>query len=46
MAMGQAAGVTAALGAARGGEVRAATAGAVRDRLRGDGAILSMDDLP
>jgi hypothetical protein len=42
MAMGQASGATAALAAAAGGEVRRVGSGAVRDRLRADGAILEL----
>lgn len=44
MAMGQAAGTTAALAVATGGEVRAVGAGRVRDRLRADGAVLELDE--
>jgi glycine/D-amino acid oxidase-like deaminating enzyme len=42
MAMGQAAGTTAALAAEAGGEVRTIGAGTVRDRLRRDGAVLEV----
>lgn len=42
MAMGQAAGATAALAVARGGEVRAVPFGSVRDRLVAGGAILAL----
>ncbi len=42
MAMGQAAGTTAALAAAGSGEVRDVPAAVVRDRLRADGAILEI----
>jgi glycine/D-amino acid oxidase-like deaminating enzyme len=42
MAMGQAAGTAAALAARAGGDVRAAPAAGLRDRLRADGAILSL----
>ena len=45
MAMGQAAGTTAALAAADDGSVRGVSFGALADRLRGDGAILSMEDV-
>jgi len=44
MAMGQAAGIAGALGAAAGGEVRAISAATVRERLRSAGAILDMDE--
>ena len=43
MAMGQAAGTTAALAVARSGDVRAVPVDAVLDRLRADGAILRLD---
>lgn len=42
MAMGQAAGTTAALASAGDGTVRSVRAGRVRDRLRSDGAILEL----
>jgi hypothetical protein len=45
MAMGQAAGTTAGLAAAAGGEVRAVPAGTVRDRLRAAGAVVDMEDV-
>jgi hypothetical protein len=43
MAMGQAAGVTAALAAAAGVGVRGVPAAAIRNRLRADGAVLDLD---
>ncbi|HXF56720.1 MAG TPA: FAD-dependent oxidoreductase [Actinomycetota bacterium] len=43
MAMGQAAGTAAALAVAHGGEVRAVPLGRLLDRLRADGAILSLE---
>jgi len=43
MAMGQAAGATAAMAAAGGGAVRAVPVASVLDQLRADGAILSLD---
>ena len=46
MAMGQAAGTAAALAAAGGGEVRTIDPQTIRARLRSDGAIVSMEDVP
>jgi glycine/D-amino acid oxidase-like deaminating enzyme len=43
MAMGHAAGTAAALAVERKGEVRAVRAGQLRDRLRSDGAVLSVE---
>lgn len=43
MAMGQAAGTAAALALAYGGQVRAVPLGRLLDRLRGDGAVLSLE---
>lgn len=42
MAMGHAAGITAALAAGKGGEVRDVEPGLIQDRLRADGAILEL----
>jgi hypothetical protein len=44
MAMGQAAGTAAAMAVAGGRDPREVASGALRDRLRRDGAILEMDD--
>ena len=46
MAMGQAAGTAAAHAVASGREPRAIDVAALRDRLRGDGAILDLADAP
>ena len=45
MAMGQAAGTAAGMAAAATGEVRAVPVEVLRDRLRADGAIVSMEDV-
>jgi hypothetical protein len=45
MAMGHAAGATAALAVARGGEVRRVPVGAVTDRLRNDNALLTLEEV-
>jgi hypothetical protein len=45
MAMGQAAGTAAAFAAAGGGEVRSIDPQTIRERLRSDGALVSMDDV-
>lgn len=44
MAMGQAAGATAALAVARGTDLRDVPTAAVQDRLSADGAIISLNE--